>query len=148
MTSPVILVNPAGIPEPSPEIQRRLREVHGGLKLRLIDTGVPTWSVCMEWQSDDRRWEWVQTESYDPKMAYDIIGYLPLGCSPDEAPSYLSKMIRTFPREDIQRLSDSVENYNTGVVTSAVEEAIGDMLDSSDPSTVRRGRGRPRKIIL
>ncbi len=147
MASPVILVNPAGIPEPSPEIQRRLREVHGGLKLRLMDMDPPTWSVCMEWQPDDRRWEWVQTESYDPKMAYDIIGYLPLGCSPDEAPSYLSKMIRTFPREDIQRLSDSVSNYNTGVVNSAVEEAIGDMLDSSDPSTVRRGRGRPRKII-
>lgn len=146
MTTPVILVNPAGIPEPSPEIQRRLREVHGGLKLRLIDTGVPTWSVCMEWQRDDRRWEWVQTESYDAKMAYDIIGYLPLGCSPDEAPSYLEKMMRTFPREDIQRLSDSVSNYNTGVVNSAVEEAIGDMLDSANPSTIRRGRGRPRKV--
>jgi hypothetical protein len=34
MNKPVILVNPAGIPEPSPEIQRRLREVHSGLKLR------------------------------------------------------------------------------------------------------------------
>jgi len=146
MTTPVILVNPAGIPEPSPEIQRRLREVHGGLKLRLIDTGVPTWSVCMEWQPDDRRWEWCQTEQYDRKMAYDIIGYLPLGCSPDEAPSYLEKMMRTFPREDIQRLSDSVSNYNTGVVNSAVEEAIGDMLDSANPSTIRRGRGRPRKV--
>ena len=146
MTTPVILVNPAGIPEPSPEIQRRLREVHGGLKLRLVDTGVPTWSVCMEWQPDDRRWEWCQTEQYDRKMAYDIIGYLPLGCSPDEAPSYLEKMMRTFPREDIQRLSDSVSNYNTGVVNSAVEEAIGDMLDSANPSTIRRGRGRPRKV--
>lgn len=146
MTKPVILVNPAGIPEPSPEIQRRLREVHGGLKLRLVDTGAPTWSVCMEWQPDDRRWEWVQTERYDPKMAYDIIGYLPLGCTPDEAPSYLEKMMRTFPREDIQRLTNSVSNYNTSVVNSAVEEAIGDMLDSANPSTVRRGRGRPRKV--
>jgi hypothetical protein len=79
-------------------------------------------------------------------MAYDIIGYLPLGCSVDEAPAYLAKMIRAFPREDIQRLSDSVENYNTGVVNSAVEEAIGDMLDSANPSTMRRGRGRPRKV--
>ena len=145
MTSPVILVNPAGIPEPSSEIQRRLREVHGGLKLRLIDTGVPTWGVCMEWQPDDRRWEWVQNESYDVRMAYDIIGYLPLGCSIDEAPAYLSKMVRAFPREDIQRLSNSVENYNTGVVRTAVEAAIGDVLDSANPSTIRRGRGRPRK---
>ena len=146
MASPVILVNPAGIPEPSPEIQRRLRAVHGGLTLRLIDTGVPTWSVCMEWQPDDRRWEWVQKESYDARMAYDITGYLPLGCSVDEAPAHLSKMFREFPRDDIQRLLNSVENYNTGVVSTAVEAAIGDMLDSADPSTIRRGRGRPRKV--
>ena len=146
MASPVILVNPAGIPEPSPEIQRRLRAVHGGLKLRLVDTGIPTWAVCMEWQGDDRRWEWVQTESYDPRKAHDIIGYLPLECSPEEAPAYLSRMLRTYPSEDIQRLSDSVSNYNTGVVNTAVDEAIGDMLDSADPSTIRRGRGRPRKV--
>jgi hypothetical protein len=146
MTKPVILVNPAGIPEPSPEIQRRLREVHGGLKLRLMDTGVPTWAVCMEWQPDDRRWEWVQTESYDPRKAHDIIGYLPLDCRPEESPAYLSRMLRTYPSGDIQRLADSVDNYNTGVVNSAVEEAIGDMLDSADPSTIRRGRGRPRKV--
>lgn len=146
MASPVILVNPAGIPEPSPEIQRRLRAVHGGLTLRLMDTGVPTWSVCMEWQPDDRRWEWVQNESYDARSAYDIIGYLPLGCSVDEAPAYLSRMVRAFPRDDIQRLSDSVSNYNTGVVNTAVEDAIGEVLDSADPSTIRRGRGRPRKV--
>jgi hypothetical protein len=146
MASPVILVNPAGIPEPSPEIQRRLRAVHGGLKLRLIDTGVPTWGVCMEWHPDDRRWEWVQKENYDARMAYDIIGYLPLDCSIEEAPAYLGKMLRAYPVEDIQRLSDSVSNYNTGVVNTAVEEAIGDMLDSADPSTIRRGRGRPRKV--
>jgi hypothetical protein len=79
-------------------------------------------------------------------MAYDIIGYLPLGCSVDEAPAYLSKMVRAFPRDDIQRLSNAVESYNTGVVSAAVEEAIGDMLDSADPSTIRRGRGRPRKV--
>lgn len=100
----------------------------------------------MQWQPDDRRWEWVQNESYDANMAYDIIGYLPLGCSIDDAPAYLMKMVRAFPREDIQRLADSVSQYNTGVVSSAVDEAIGDMLDSADPATVRRGRGRPRKV--
>jgi hypothetical protein len=55
-------------------------------------------------------------------------------------------MVRAFPREDIQRLSNAVESYNTGVVSAAVDEAIGDMLDSADPSTIRRGRGRPRKV--
>jgi hypothetical protein len=81
-------------------------------------------------------------------MAYDIIGYLPLGCSPDGAPSYLERMMRTYPREDVQRLSDAISSYNTGVLTTAAEEAMADVLDSPDPSTQRRGRGRPRKIIL
>ena len=146
MTSPVILVNPAGIPEPSPEIQRRLREVHSGLKLRLMDTEVPTWAVCMAWSPEDRRWAWVQTEQYDPKMAYDIIGYLPLGCSPDGAPSYLERMMRTYPREDVQRMTESLARYNTSVLASAADVAIGEVLDSANPSTERRGRGRPRKV--
>ena len=55
-------------------------------------------------------------------------------------------MVRTFPREDIQRLTDSVENYNTGMMSAAMDSAIGEVLDSADPSTMRRGRGRPRKV--
>jgi hypothetical protein len=43
-------------------------------------------------------------------------------------------------------LSDSVENYNTGMMSAAMDRALGDVLDSADPSTVRRRRGRPRKV--
>jgi len=146
MASPVILVNPAGIPEPSPMIQRRLREVHSGLSLRLMDMDPPTWAVCMAWSPEDRRWAWVQTEQYDPKMAYDIIGYLPLDCTPDEAPSYLSRMMRSYPRQDVQHMADALSQYNSSVVAAAADHAIGEVLDSANPSTERRGRGRPRKV--
>jgi hypothetical protein len=100
----------------------------------------------MAWSPEDRRWAWVQTEQYDPKMAYDIIGYLPLSCAPDEAPSYLSRMMRSYPREDVQHMADALSQYNSSVVAAAADQAIGEVLDSANPSTERRGRGRPRKV--
>lgn len=144
MTSPVVLLNALGSPEPSPSIQRRLREIHAGLHLRFVQG---TWGVCMTWTDDDARRQWIRTEAYDPSQAYDIIGYLPMDCPPDSAPGYLAKMFREFPREDINQMLDAMDAANTQPVQAAVEAAIANVLDSADPSgTVKRGRGRPRKI--
>lgn len=144
--SGVVLLNALGRPEPSPEVSRRLKGIHAGLSLRFVAESENHWSICMEWQPEDRRWEYVQNGSYDAHLTYDIIGYLPMNCGADQAAPYLERSFRTFPREDIQKMSSAMENWNAGVVNNAVEEAIGDMLDSANPSTVRRGRGRPRKV--
>ena len=125
-------------------IQRRLREIHGGLHLRMIQG---SWGVCMSWRDNDARREWIQTEAYDPAKAYDIIGYLPMDCPPDMAPAYLAKMFREFPREDVNRMLDAMDALNDQPAQAAVEAAIAEVLDSADPSgTVKRGRGRPPKV--
>ena len=125
-------------------IQRRLREIHGGVHLRMIQG---SWGVCMSWRDNDARREWIQTEAYDPAKAYDIIGYLPMDCPPDMAPAYLAKMFREFPREDVNRMLDAMDALNDQPAQAAVEAAIAEVLDSADPSgTVKRGRGRPPKV--
>lgn len=125
-------------------IQRRLREIHGGLHLRMIQG---SWGVCMSWRDNDARREWIQTEAYDPAKAYDIIGYLPVDCPPDMAPAYLAKMFREFPREDVNRMLDAMDALNDQPAQAAVEAAIAEVLDSADPSgTAKRGRGRPPKV--
>ena len=125
-------------------IQRRLREIHGGLHLRMIQG---SWGVCMSWRDNDARREWIQTEAYDPSKAYDIIGYLPMDCPPDSAPGYLTKMFREYPREDVNRMLDAMEELNAQPAQAAVEAAIAEVLDSADPSgTAKRKRGRPPKV--
>jgi len=143
VTSPVVLLNALGSPEPSPTIERRLREIHSGLHLRFVQGA---WGVCLTWTDDDTRRQWIQNESYSPAQAYDIIGYLPMDCPPDSAPGYLSKMFREFPRTDVNRMLDALDAFNAQPAQAAVEAAIAEVLDGADPSgTAKRGRGRPRK---
>lgn len=148
MTTPVVLLNHMGTPEPSPEIQRRLRGVHAGLHLRYIPSADTFWGICMNWDSDDSRLEMVREGNYDPSKTFDIIGYLPMACSPDEAPSYLERMLRQYPKENIQRMADFIDSGNNAPVEAALEEALAEVLDRADPSATveKRGRGRPRKI--
>lgn len=139
-----LILNSAGKPEPSPEISRRLRAVHAGLHLRFMEYADGNWAVCMNWQPDDRRWEMVQRNELDPSSTYDIIGYLPLACSPDEAPAYLERSMRTYPRNDIKNMADKVIEYNeTQPVNEALEQALEEVLEN--PLAAPKKRGRPRK---
>ena len=141
MSSPVVL-NHRGTPEPSSEIQRRLRAVHPRLSLRYVDAFTEHWAVCMGWEESDPRWKHIQSQEIDPLRSVDIVGYLPMTCSIDEAPAYLERSLRQFPREDVQRVADHVMAFNEQApLAQAVEEAIAEVLDSPDPSgTGKRGR--------
>lgn len=141
--SGVVLLNHLGRPEPSPEVSRRLKAIHAGLHLRFVSSYQgENWAVCMAWQPEDGRWAYVQSGASDPADAYDIIGYLPMLCPPDQAGPYLERMFRTFPRDDIQRMSDAMTNWNTSAVQEALSSAISDVLDSPDPSGTAKKRRR------
>lgn len=140
-----VLLNSAGRPEPSPAIQRRLAAITPGMQLQWLEGIGPTWAVTLQWRSEDRRWKWVQEEKYDPTRAFDIIGYLPRDCSPEQAPAYLEAMLRTYPRDDVRNMVDKVAQYNEqDAGREQVEQAVAEILDSPDPSQQKK-RGRPRK---
>ena len=128
-----ILLNPNGRPEPSPEIQRRLRAVHSGLGIRYVD-GMHQWAVTKQWEDDDRRWEHVQSGGINPKDTYDIVGYLPPDCKPDEAPAFIERRMRTHTRDHIRNVFERLDRFNTGVTDDVVDQAIGEVLDEVDPS--------------
>ena len=158
-----LLLNSNGTPEPSPEIRRRLQGIHGKLDLKYVTHAASNWAVIMWWENDDRRFEWVQSGQTDPARAFDIIGYLPIDCSPDEAPAYLGRMFRTFPRQNVSDLLNRLDKYNAAPAQKAAEEAISEVLDMKDPSKssspkvqvesagvpeekpAPKKRGRPRK---
>lgn len=142
MPSPVVL-NHRGAPEPSSEIQRRLRAVHPRLFLRYVDVFDAHWALCMRWDEHDRRFGDMQQQTLDPDRAFDIIGYLPMDCPPDQAPAYIERSLRQYPVEEVRRIADYVESYNASApVTAALESAIADVLENP----VAKKRGRPRKI--
>jgi hypothetical protein len=140
MSSPVVL-NHRGTPEPSSEIQRRLAAVHPKLSLRYIDGADEHWAICLGWEENDPRWQHIQSQEIDPNRSMDIVGYLPMGCSLEEAPSYLTKALRQYPKQDVQSLVDRVMAFNsTTPVQQAVESALTEVLDSANPSGTPKRR--------
>lgn len=140
-----ILLNERGIPEPSPAIVRRLREVHAGLKLRFVEPA--QWAITLEWAPEDRRWEMIQRQEMTPDAAFDIVGYVPLDCSLEETPTYIANRLRRHRREDVRRMADAVAEGADAPVQAAVEQAIAEVLDRPDPTAVvPKRRGRPPKV--
>ena len=145
MTAPVVL-NHRGTPEPSSEIQRRLRQVHPRLELRYIEAFDAHWAICMRWAENDARWRMIQSNEVDPNRSIDIVGYLPMTCSPDEAPAHLEKSFREYPLDEVRRLTDFVSQYNAvQPAEQAMQEAIAEVLDSANPTSQPKRRGRPPK---
>lgn len=141
-----ILVNALGIPEPSSAVVRRLREVHPGLGLLYTPHAGPQWAVTMAWAPDDRRQALAQSGAINPNRTYDIIGYLPMDCGPDEAPAYLTRMLRAANREAMPRVVEQVASHNAvAPATAAMEAAIAEVLDQSNPASQPKRRGRPPK---
>ena len=65
-----------------------------------------------------------------------MIGYLPVDCSLAEAPAYIERVLRTFPREDVQELVDRLAKWNAEPAEKAAEAAFAEVLDSAKPDKV------------
>jgi len=126
-----VLLNSAGQPEPPTHVVKRLRALHAGLHLKFLNQTGEHWAVCMDWQPEDRRWEYVQRGETDPASTYDIIGYIPMLCSADEAPAYLERTFRQYPKDEIRNMADHVQQYNdTQPVAQAAEAALVEALET------------------
>lgn len=118
-----VIVNDRGTPEPPTDVVRRLRAVDPKLTLRWGPWGA--WQLVREWRASDRRWERVQTERYDPAMAFDVIGHIPNDCSADEVPALAARLIREWPNADeAKQMLDNWNHYHTGAATSEVQDAV------------------------
>lgn len=139
-----VLLNSAGLPEPPTHVVARLRALHAGLSLKFLTHTGEHWAVCLAWGPEDRRWERVQTGQTDPASAYDIIGYVPVECSVDEAPAHLERVFRQYPKDEVRTMADYVQQYNASApVDAAIEEALVEALESP---VAPKKRGRPKKV--
>lgn len=146
----VILYNASGSPEPSPEIQRRLRALDSRLYLEFTPDFAKHWMVKCRWQEGDRRWEKVQTGAIPESKAADIVGWLPVDCSVDEAPAYLERSLQTFSQRHADRILFDLERWNAGgVQESQVNEVMADLAGAGYGAKDDRVSGnRTRHIIM
>jgi hypothetical protein len=114
MSGHALLVNLAAEPIPPSDILRRLKQVHPALGLKFYEpgAGVSSWAVTWKWRDDDPRRERIRRQEIPPDADIDIIAWLPLGCSVDEAAGFVERAVRHYPRDDIRALCDRLHHYN------------------------------------
>lgn len=144
-----MLYNAYGNPEPSPEIQRRLRALDPRLFLEYLPDFAKHWAVKCRWRHDDRRWEKVQTGQVPESAAADIVCWLPIDCSADEAPAYLERSLGVFSQRHADRLMFDLERWNSaGVQSQQVEDVMQDLAASQYGLAEARVTGnRTRHVV-
>jgi hypothetical protein len=140
-----VVLNDKGRPEAPSDLQRRLGQVHPRLFLRHVEMADAVWAVCMRWDEHDPRFGDVQSQVLDPERSFDIVGYLPRDCSHNDAPAYLERVLRQYPKEAIQQIANRVSDFNKSVVDSAADAVLGEILDQRDPSNTLPKITRPKR---
>jgi hypothetical protein len=127
---PVLVRDVDGLPVPPSEIVERCKRIHPALGLKFASgLGGSGWAITWDWTEHDKRRATILTGVTDPKMAYDMVGYLPFGCSVDEAPGYIERSLKQYPREEVSKLCDRIHHYNRveapqAQVNAATVEAV------------------------
>ena len=152
MGIPRFIVNERGTPEPPTDVVARLRRVDPHLSLRYFGgfNGAGHWGLVWSWPQSDPRWAEVQGQRVDPEKAFDIIGWVPMDCPVEQVPAYVERALRTFPREDVQRVASQMVQWNTeGVaqqqVADAAAEAAEDIARSNIIAISSAPKGRRKR---
>lgn len=134
-----VVVNRNGNPEPPTEVVRRLQRVDPGFGLRWA---VNQWQLTRRWPENDRRWRWVQEQSYSPDAAFDIVGHIPNDCAADQVPAYVERLVREWPVADARGLLERMTKYNENpeAVQRVVETVAEEVVEAVVAPTRKRGR--------
>lgn len=93
----VLVVNERGVPQAPADVVARLRAIDPRLELRCYRFGITDqWAPVWRWDERDPRMARVQSGEIDPAAAVDILGYLPLDCTPANAVGYIERMLKSM----------------------------------------------------
>lgn len=125
-----------GIPA-SPELEARVKRIDPGLGLRFVNE---SWAVTFRWPESDSRWQMVREGKQDPAGAFDVVAWLPKGCSVDEAPAWIERSFIDWAkagRHDIARLLDRLHAHNDAQTERNVAETMDyatELLETNAPT--------------
>jgi hypothetical protein len=108
------------------------------------------WAIALEWERSDPRWRMVQEQQMAATDAWDTIGFLPVDCPPDQAPSYVANALRSHRKEEVRHLAEWMHKYNAGVHTAHAQDALDDALSAHDPAQLesKKVTGRRTRHVV
>lgn len=101
------------LPVASDEILRSLKRIDEGLGLVFIDSA-KCWAYTIAWRVGDPRFARVQRGELGDGAAYDILGYLPEGCTSDEACAHFVRSVKRWngSKDEVGALLSKVHHWN------------------------------------
>lgn len=118
-----MLVTAIGDPVAPPLAQAALQAVDPRFFLKWVKGVMQYWAICERWRDNDPRWERIQAGELSPENAWDVIGYLPLGCSAEEVEGYVLREFTrvTDPKKQAEAMVDAIEKENNANKAKIIE---------------------------
>lgn len=122
----------ASTPEPSDEIVTRLKQIDPNLNLKFVE--MPTtedfrdahrwWALVLDWEQNDPRRAMIARGDLG-NAPYDILGYLPLDCSPAESFGYVQNvLIKQKTRPDVNKFINRLGEFNKTKTADVIENLV------------------------
>lgn len=82
------------------------------------------WAICERWRENDPRRERIKTGELSPADDWDVIGFLPLGCSAEEVEGYVLREFTrvTDPKKQAAEQVDAIEKINKAHQNKLVDD--------------------------
>lgn len=106
-----LLVTQDGMPQPSPELERRLRDANPRLGIRFYPA-LKQWGITCQWAERDARREMAQKGEIGGDATFDIVCFLPTDCGVDEAVAYMLPRMAAHPTKDVRAMMLALAAHN------------------------------------
>lgn len=118
-----MLVTALNDPVAPPIAQAALRAVDPRFFLRWVNGVMSYWAICERWRDADPRRERIKQGELSPDHDWDVIGFLPLGCSAEEVEGYILREFErvTDPKKQAAEQVDAIEKANDANKAKIVE---------------------------
>ena len=148
-------------PLPLTNVVESLRRVDDRLDLKYVvyhhRDGVNTnrderWAIILRWSETDPRRVMIQRGQMDPGADFDVMAYLPLDCSPEEAFHYFASSAKQFHRkDDVERLLSRIDKYNEKVTSDAKQSTVDlaeELISTNAPTLFEKeGKTIPKVFV-
>ena len=134
-----MIFNAQGVPTPPSDIVERLQRIDERFGLKFLSlattdqrmggdvvTGADQyWAITLKWPQNDARRKMIAEGHMSPDDDFEILTFLPLDCSVDQAYGYLVNHLRQIRnRDDARWLLEHAAAYNTEVVREAKAQQL------------------------
>lgn len=149
-----MIVSELGRPLPPEGVVKSLHQVDDRLGLKYVAyhhrDGInmntdERWAIILNWGAEDDRRVMIQRGQMAPDAAFDILAYLPIDASPEDAFSIFANGAKQFHRKsDVERLVSRIDKFNAKTTEAAKEETtqLAEELISTNAPTLFAAEGK------